>query len=189
MKHFFITFIALFVFAIALSAQGRLFVRGYILDEKKNAITYASVQLKGEAIGSISNESGFYEIVFPRQDSVTLVFSCLGYETVERSFVPTIDQAYNILITMHSTSEVLGEVEVKAQNRQTSSMIALDADQLKFMPDASGGGIESLLTTFAGVSSNNELSSQYSVRGGSYDENSVYVNGIEVYRPLLVRAG
>ncbi len=189
MKSFFITFIALFVFAIALSAQGRLFVRGYILDEKKDAITYASVQVKGEAIGSISNESGFYEIIFPRQDSVTLVFSCLGYETVERSFVPTSDQAYNMLITMHSTSEVLGEVEVKAQNRQTSSMIAIDSDQLKFMPDASGGGIESLLTTFAGVSSNNELSSQYSVRGGSYDENSVYVNGIEVYRPLLVRAG
>lgn len=188
MKSFFTTFILLFI-ALSLYSQGRLFVRGYILDENKDAVMFATVQIKGTSIGSISNDKGFYEISFPRQDSVTLVFSCMGYEGVERNFIPTSDQAYNMLITMHTNSELLNEVEVKGAQRQTSSMITIDSEKLKFIPDASGGNIESLLTTYAGVSSNNELSSQYSVRGGSYDENSVYVNGIEVYRPLLVRAG
>ena len=68
-------------------------------------------------------------------------------------------------------------------------MESLNADKIKLLPDPSGGSIESLVVTFAGVSSNNELSSQYSVRGGSYDENIVYVNGIEVFRPLLIRSG
>ena len=76
-----------------------------------------------------------------------------------------------------------------AHRRQTSTMQTIETDKFRLMPDASGGNIESLLVTFAGVSSTNELSSQYSVRGGNYDENSVYVNGIEVYRPLLVRSG
>ena len=90
---------------------------------------------------------------------------------------------------MNYTSIDLGEVTVTSARRQTTSMETIDAGRLKVMPDPSGGNIESLVVTHAGVSSNNELSSQYSVRGGSYDENIVYVNGMEVFRPLLIRSG
>lgn len=92
-------------------------------------------------------------------------------------------------VQMNNTSFDLGEVSVTAIRKQTTTMESLNADKIKLLPDPSGGSIESLVVTFAGVSSNNELSSQYSVRGGSYDENIVYVNGIEVFRPLLIRSG
>ena len=68
-------------------------------------------------------------------------------------------------------------------------MVSVDREKMKLSPDVSGGSVEALITTMAGVNSSNEMSSQYSVRGGSYDENSVYINGIEVYRPLLISSG
>ena len=92
-------------------------------------------------------------------------------------------------VQMNYTSLQLNEVSVTAIRRQTTTMETLDAGRLKILPDPSGGSIESLIVTYAGVSSNNELSTQYSVRGGSFDENLVYVNGMEVFRPLLIRSG
>lgn len=185
----YIAAILLFFSTLAVMAQQRVFVRGYILDEKKNAVEYATVQVLEAATGAISDEKGFFEVFFPRQDSVTLVVSCVGYKRTTRVVRLTEEQAYTVVINMHSDATMLGEVEVKGMYRQPGTMMSVDLENLRLIPDASGGNIESLLTTFAGVSSNNEMSSQYSVRGGNYDENSVYLNGIEVYRPLLVRAG
>ena len=84
---------------------------------------------------------------------------------------------------------MLDAVEVKAQTRQNTAMQTLDLSNVRVMPGSASGGIEGMLTMMPGVNSTNELSSQYSVRGGNYDENSVYINGIEVYRPLLIRSG
>ena len=92
-------------------------------------------------------------------------------------------------VQMNYTSLELGEVVATAIRKQTTTLETLNADRVKLLPDPAGGSIESLVVTFAGVTSNNELSSQYSVRGGSYDENIVYVNGLEVFRPLLIRSG
>ena len=92
-------------------------------------------------------------------------------------------------VMMHSASLELGEVVATAIRKQTTTLETLNADKVKLLPDPAGGSIESLVVTYAGVSTNNELSSQYSVRGGSYDENIVYVNGMEVFRPLLIRSG
>ena len=92
-------------------------------------------------------------------------------------------------VEMATSEEWLEEVEVRGVKRQTTMMDHIDAGASRVMPDATGGSIESLLITFAGVNQNNELSSQYNVRGGSFDENVVYVNGIEVHRPLLIRSG
>ncbi len=92
-------------------------------------------------------------------------------------------------VRMYSALERLDEVVVTQQRRQTTSLQTIKANEIKFVPSASGGGVESLLSTMAGVNSSNELSSQYSVRGGNFDENIVYVNGVEVYRPLLIRSG
>lgn len=173
-------------------AQQRLFVRGYVLDENKKAVEYATIQIKEASTGTISNDKGFFEVSFPRTegtDSLTVLVSCVGYTTTERRLALTDEQSYVIALTVTTDTQTLDEIEVKALSRQTGTLMSVDMERLRLMPDASGGNIESLLTSFAGVSSTNEMSSQYSVRGGNYDENSVYVNGIEVYRPLLVRAG
>lgn len=173
-------------------AQQRIFVRGYVLDENKKAVEYATIQIKEASTGTISNDKGFFEVSFPRTegtDSLTVLVSCVGYTTTERRLALTDEQSYVIALTVTTDTQTLDEIEVKALSRQTGTLMSVDMERLRLMPDASGGNIESLLTSFAGVSSTNEMSSQYSVRGGNYDENSVYVNGIEVYRPLLVRAG
>ena len=180
--------ILLMLFAAVVSAQ-KVYVRGYVLNEEKRAVEFATVQIKETATGTITNEKGYFELSFQHQDSITLQFSCVGYVAAERKVAIGGELAYTVVVNLHTDTELLDEVEVKGYQRQTSTMMTLDSESLRLMPDASGGNIESLLTTFAGVSSNNEMSSQYSVRGGNYDENSVYVNGIEVYRPLLVRAG
>lgn len=179
--------IALF-FSLICQAQSKFYVRGYVMDESKRAIDLANISEKGTTNGCSSNENGFYELALTPADSFTIVFSCIGYESIERTFKSS-GQSVNINVILPTTSTQIGDVEVRAHRRQTSTMQTIDTDKFRLMPDASGGNIESLLVTFAVVSSTNELSSQYSVRGGNYDENSVYVNGIEVYRPLLVRSG
>lgn len=181
----------LFVFSLSAFAQQRCFVRGYVLDENRKAVEFATVRIVETGNGSISNDKGYFEVSFqrPSADSITVVVSCIGYKPSERRVALTSEQAYVLAVYLESDTKALQEVEVKALARQSGTLISIDTEKLRFMPDASGGNIESLLTSFAGVSSNNEMSSQYSVRGGNYDENSVYVNGIEVYRPLLVRAG
>lgn len=174
------------------TAQQRIFVRGYVMDETKHAVEFATVQIKGSATGAISNGKGYFEVGFQRQeatDTITLTVSCVGYTTAEIPVALTQGQTYVVAVTLNTDTQTLDEIEVKALARQTGTLLPIDMDKLRLMPDAAGGNIESLLTTYAGVSSNNEMSSQYSVRGGNYDENSVYVNGMEVYRPLLVRAG
>ena len=112
----------------------------------------------------------------------------VGYTTVyQRIVLPK--EVMNVNVEMATSEEWLEEVEVRGVKRQTTMMDHIDASASRVMPDATGGSIESLLITFAGVNQNNELSSQYNVRGGSFDENVVYVNGIEVHRPLLIRSG
>ena len=186
-------FILAFLLSLGTLSAQRVFVRGYVIDENKKAVEYATVQIKELATGAISNDKGFFEVSFHADDattdSITLAVSCVGYVAATKCFKLTGELSYVVSLSLQSDTKALDEIEVKALARQTGTLMTIDTDKLRLLPDASGGNIESLLTTFAGVSSNNEMSSQYSVRGGNYDENSVYVNGIEIYRPLLVRAG
>ena len=187
MRHLYPLLLLLLV--LPLQAQQKLYIRGYVLDENKNAIEFANILEQGTDNGTATNESGYYELAVTPQDSITLIFSCIGYMPLHRTIYPKQEKAINLVAYMESNPEELADVEVKAFKRQTGTMQSIDIGKQKFTPDASGGNIESLLTTVAGVNSTNEMSSQYSVRGGNYDENSVYVNNIEVYRPLLIRAG
>ena len=109
----------------------------------------------------------------------------IGYNTRKRTLVnPQGNISINMMLP--ALGYELDQVTITESRRQTNTVQQIDMKANKWMPDASGGNIESIIATQAGVSSNNELSSQYNVRGGSFDENMVYVNGIEVYRPLLV---
>lgn len=178
----------LFLISSAVYSQEKVKVTGYVHDPDGNPLDLVNIMVKNTLIGTMTNEKGFYSISVSTGDSITLLYSCLGYNKAER-IIPLLAADMRLNVQMHPVSFQLGEVVATAIRRQTNTMESIDASQIKLLPDPSGGSIESLVVTFAGVSSSNELSSQYSVRGGSFDENMVYVNGLEVFRPLLIRSG
>lgn len=174
--------------SVSAFGQGRIKITGYVRDADGNPLELVNIRIKNTLNGAMTNEKGYYSITTAPGDSLTLIYSCLGYNKAER-IIPVAAADIRLNVQMNYTSLELGEVAVTAIRKQTTTMESMKADKVKLIPDPAGGSIESLVVTFAGVSSNNELSSQYSVRGGSYDENIVYVNGLEVFRPLLIRSG
>ena len=172
----------------ALYAQKRYKISGVIVDPDGNPIELVGIQVSGTLNGTMSDAKGAYTLYVTPTDSLCILYSCLGYNKAER-IIPQLTGDMRLNVRMTHSTQTLGEVTVSGFKKQTNTMTTLDVGRAKLLPDASGGSIESLIVTFAGVSSNNELSSQYSVRGGNYDENLIYVNGVEVYRPLLIRSG
>lgn len=163
-------------------------IHGKITDANGEPVEFATVRIGGTAIGTTSGLDGDYSLSCPPADTITVHFSCIGYRDEMRRLI---DASGDVTLNMRLqlTTEMLQQVEVTELKKQTGSIATIDASELRKNPDASGGSVESLITTMAGVTGSNEMSSQYSVRGGSYDENSVYINGIEVYRPLLITSG
>ena len=188
-SHIFMILIAIFING-NIAAQGReVRVFGYVVDTDNIGVELANVYVEENTmIGTTTNQNGYYEFFVEIKDTITLVYSMIGYETIRQQLYTT-RSVIGINVVLPTNEEMLNEITVNAIQRQTNSMDRVDVGAARLMPDATGGGIESLLITFAGVSQNNEMSSQYNVRGGSYDENSVYVNGLEVHRPLLIRSG
>ena len=163
-------------------------IYGYVLGTDNRGVELANVYVEGTTIGTSTNQNGYYDLTVEQADTIVLVYSMIGYETI-RQQIYTTNQVLGVNVVLPTNEEMLSEVTVRGIQRQTGTMERTDVGVARLMPDATGGGIENLLITFAGVRQNNEMSSQYNVRGGSYDENSVYVNGLEVYRPLLIRSG
>ena len=174
---------------VSLHAAKSVRVFGYVVDSDNRGVELANVYVEeNTTIGTTTNQNGYYELFVELPDTVTLVYSMIGYETIRQQLYTTRD-VIGINVELPTNEELLNEITVRAIQRQTNTMDRVDIGAARLMPDATGGGIENLLITFAGVRQNNEMSSQYNVRGGSFDENSVYVNGIEVHRPLLIRSG
>lgn len=166
----------------------RVYIHGTVIDDEKNPIELANVKVEGTLVGTFCDLKGRYSLSCESSDSLVVVFSMLGYQTRKRVLQNPADTVLlNVMLPNNGIE--LGGVDVVEIRRQTNTMTDVSTKDLKHIGNASGGGVEQLITTQAGVSSRNELSSQYNVRGGSFDENSVYLNGIEVYRPLLIRAG
>lgn len=163
-------------------------VYGYIVDEKNVGIELANVYLEDGVTGTTTNQNGYYSLSFDLQDTVYITYSMIGYMTLRQQFYTDRD-VVNVNVELLTDAQWLEEVEVRGLARRTGQMDQVQGTLTRVMPDATGGSIESLLITFAGVNQNNELSTQYNVRGGNFDENSVYVNGIEIHRPLLLRSG
>ena len=165
-------------------------VYGYVVDQDNVGIELANVVVLNTETptGTATNKNGYYELLMEEKDTVVLSFSMIGYTTVQQRIIDFKD-VLNINVQLLTDEQVLTEIEVRGIKHTEGTMDRIDASATRVMPDATGGSIESLLITFAGVSQTNELSSQYNVRGGSFDENSVYVNGIEIHRPLLIRSG
>jgi hypothetical protein len=175
--------------SIGLFAQGgRIKIIGNVRDADDNPLDLVGVQVKNTLTGTFTNEEGFYSLSVAPADSVTLVFYCIGYHKAER-VIYNVSADIRLNVQLKSSSFDLTELVVTADRRNTTPMESIDPNRVRILPDPSGGSIESLVVTYAGVASSNELSSQYSVRGGNFDENIVYVNGLEVHRPLLIRSG
>ena len=160
---------------------------GRVVDEEQNPIELATVSCLEQGKVTSTNLKGEFSIELNSADSVTVKFSMIGYNARKRLFRnPRGKQS--VVIVLPSMA-ALGEIVVTEKRRQTTGMERLDIKDMKGVPTASGNAVEALIQQQAGVSTHNELSSQYNVRGGSFDENSVYINNVEVYRPLLIRSG
>lgn len=180
---------AAFLMAV-LPAVAQVKIHGKVIDAQDSPLEFVTVRIDGTAIGTNTGIDGTFKLSCPppANDTLVVVFSCIGYEELRRKLInPKGDLALNV--RMQSKDHAMQEIQVTDFRKQTNQMQTIDAESYKLAADATGGSIESMLTTLAGVNSTNEMSSQYSVRGGTYDENSVYINGIEVYRPQLISSG
>ena len=185
MKHILLVFLCLLV---ALGTVAQVKITGKVIDDAGKPIEFATVRIVGTTIGVNTNDKGFYELNVPKSDTIRVEFTCLGYSTVTRELIKP-EGTVTLNPKLYEKTQELNEVTITEYKKQTNAMQGLDLSQTSITPTASGNAVENVLTTMAGVSSKNEMSSQYMVRGGSYDENSVYINGIEVYRPQLISSG
>ena len=181
-------FVIILVALTALRVNAAVKITGQITDENNEPLEFATIKIAGTALGTTSDLDGRYTISAPDSDTIRVVVTCIGYEDAKRKLIEP-KGTVTVNVKMSPASYALGGIEVTEIQKQTSAIQKIDASSYRLAPDASGNGVESMITTMAGVSSGNEMSSQYNVRGGSYDENSVYINGIELYRPQLVTSG
>jgi hypothetical protein len=162
-------------------------VKGIILDESNRPVDEVNVASEGK--NTKSNANGYYELTVPANKKIQLVFTHISLKknTVSLQLKPNEDYEFNLVL--NDRAEGLGEVIVIANSKKrVQGVVTIEPQVIRRIPGANAG-VENILKSLPGVSSNNELSTQYSVRGGNYDENLVYVNEIEVYRPFLIRSG
>ena len=162
---------------------------GKVTDETGKPLELANISLKNSSIGTISNRDGSYLLRIPAKKTIIIVYSMVGYQTVEKTIRALEEQKMELNISLKQIDQEIDEVQVTQLRRTKTNISRIDAKYMNSMTDAATGGVEALIKTLPGVSTNNELSSQYSVRGGNFDENLVYVNDIEIYRPMLTRSG
>ncbi len=184
--------VALILVLVAIAALGargeNVRISGKVIDSEDKPVEFATVRIAHTAIGTNTNLKGDYTLSVAQKDTVEVIFSCIGFKTVQHKLIsPKGDLTLNV--RLYPTDVELREVEVIGYRQNSNGMQTLNTESYKLSPDVSGGSVEALITTMPGVNSSNEMSSQYSVRGGSFDENSVYINGMELYRPQLVRSG
>lgn len=170
------------------TAEAQSFVlQGKVTDEQMNPIELASVACLQQGKITMTSLKGEFSMNLHSADSVVIRFSMVGYKTKTRVLRnPRGKQTLQIVLY---SNNVLSDVVVTGTRQQTGQTQEIKKEDMKNMPSTTGNAVEELIQGQAGVSTHSELSSQYNVRGGSFDENSVYINNIEIYRPLLVRSG
>lgn len=162
-------------------------LQGKVTDSNMNPIELATVAVIQQGKMTMTNLKGEYSIKLQSADSVVVRFSMVGYKTKTR--VLRRPKGKQTLLIQLFGDNMLSGITVTEQRRQTGSMQKLDMKNVENAPSVTGNSIEEMIQAQAGVSTHSELSSQYNVRGGSFDENSVYINDVEIYRPFLVRSG
>lgn len=184
--RYFILTVAALLTSITAAAQN-FTLTGRVVDEENNPIELATVSCLEQGKVAATNLKGEFTMTLASKDSVVVKFSMIGYNSRKRVFKRPRGKQH-IEVSLPSMA-ALGEVVVTEKRRQVTGTEKLDIKNAKGSPSASGNAVEDMIQQQAGVSTHNEMSSQYNVRGGSFDENSVYINNVEMYRPLLIRSG
>ncbi|SRX73885.1 TonB-dependent receptor SusC [Aequorivita antarctica] len=175
-----------FFFATVVFAQ-KAVIKGIILDENNIPVYGANVTYNDT--GTISDFNGFYLLEIPSKEDVTITFSHLSHKKVQITVNLSPNEDYELNPVMNTTIEQISEVIITGrENKRVEGVTTISPEVIRKMVGANAG-VENLLKSLPGVNGNDELSTQYAVRGGNYDENLVYVNEIEVYRPFLIRSG
>ncbi|WP_298880803.1 TonB-dependent receptor [uncultured Polaribacter sp.] len=161
-------------------------LKGTVKNKDKQPIE--KVSIKYNNTGTTTDKNGNYTLRIPFKEEITLIFNHLSYKTSKRKYTAKSRNGARLSVILISKTEELNEIVITDNNRNAKGVKKIDIGVVKNVigPNA---GVENILMTLPGVSNNNELSTQYNVRGGNFDENLVYVNGIEVYRPFLIRSG
>jgi len=173
------------IFYIGHSQTGT--IQGVILDEDNFPIS--NVNIKAGSDGTVTNGNGFYTINIPANKDITIEFTHIAFKKIVSPFRLKNGETIEFNPVMSNSIEQINTITVSGKRRKdVEGIITIKPETIRKIPGANAG-VENLLLSLPGVSNNNELSTQYNVRGGNYDENLVYVNDIEVYRPFLVRSG
>lgn len=163
-------------------------IYGKVTDDFSAPIDLANVAVIGTSYGVTTNGRGYYELHLPSDTTLEVVYSFVGFEQKKLSLRLKSGEKKKVDVTLVSAAHNLPDAVISDRAVEASSLTRLDAKKATLLPSM-GGGVENLIKTLPGVTSNNEMSSQYTVRGGNFDENLIYVNGIEIYRPFLVGSG
>jgi len=184
-----ILFMAAFLFlAVKLSWAQEGVLSGTVSDAEGNFMQYVNLSIKGTTSGTTTGKGGYFEMKVPAGTEVPILYSFVGYNTDSLVVNLKPDEHREVELTLKQISTTLSTIEVKDQQLRTNTFNRLDPKTVTLIPSINAS-VEDLIKTMPGVSSHNELSSQYSVRGGNYDENLVFINDLEIYRPFLVRSG
>ncbi len=187
MNRLFIT-LSLIIVAVLAAFSENVKISGRVRDKDNKPVEFGTVRIGDTSIGTNTDVNGQYSLTVAEKDTLEVIFSCIGFRTVSHKLInPKGELTLNV--KMYPDDVSLAEVEVTGFRNNINGMQTFDTESFRLSPDVSGGSVEAMLSTMPGVNSSNEMSSQYSVRGGAFDENSVYINGVEVYRPQLVRSG
>lgn len=182
-------FLLMLLAGFELSAQPKAQIYGVVRNEFGKNLEFANVTLKEHPeIGATANFDGNYTMILPANEQLTLVFSYTGHNRLEMPVKLFPNEKRKINVALKGATINLTDVDIVSERERSSNMIRLNP-KIASSVISTSGNIETLIMSQPGVVNNNELSSQYSVRGGNYDENLVYVNDIEIYRPLLIRSG
>ena len=160
------------------------FVSGKVIDENENILKGVSITILGKQNSIITSDSGTYRLKVPADKAFALVFSFSGYREEQKNFFLSENEEENVVVKLYNSSKLLNPVVISDQKERTETgLVKINPKSATTLPGATGG-VEGLIKILVG--SNNELTSQYSVRGGNYDENLIYINDFEIYRPYLV---
>ena len=181
--------ITLLLLAFCLNVGAQAFtLQGRVTDDKMNPVELASVTCVKQGKSTLTSLKGEFSMQLQSADSIVVTFSMIGYKSKSR-VLRNPRGKQTLQVVLFEEDYQLGEVQVTEMKRQTGQTQELKKEDLKHMPSTTGNAVEEMIQAQAGVSTHSELSSQYNVRGGSFDENSVYINNQEVFRPYLVRSG
>ncbi len=183
----------LFIMTICLIATLKMMaqeftLQGRVTDDDNNPVELATVSVASQGKVAFTSLRGEFSMHLHSADSVAVKFSMIGYKTKVRVLrKPRGKQTLQVIL--HADATMLGDVNVTGEKIQSDQTQEIKIKDIKMAPSANGNGVEGIIQQQAGVSTHSELSSQYNVRGGAFDENSVYINNVEIYRPFLVRSG